>query len=1042
MGRITSNVGLITGLPITDTVEQLMSIASRPRETLSSRTQLLQSQQLAITGLAARLQTLKFDLTNLSVADPFLAREVTSQDEAVIIASLASGGQPAVSSLQLRPVQTAAAQQLVSQRFESVDDVSSSGVLSFGFGGFVDKGISLDELNSGTGVSRGEIRIIDLAGNSAVIDLSFARTVDDVVEAINADTTTNLVAQVGGDSFQLVDDVGGGGTVTVQEVAGGTTAADLGLDVLSINGSVASGQDVFTLHTGTKLSRFNDGNGVRISAAGVDDLSISLVDGTTLTADLDGSTTLGDVLDVINALDPAKLTASISGDGNRLELQDLTSGGGTFAISNVASGSTADDLGLTETAVGDTITGARVVSGLRDTLLSSLEGGSGIGPLGQITITDRDGDSRTVDLASAETLNDVVDLINTSPGTVDVAAAINSQRNGLTLTDSSGGSNNLIVANNDGTNSADALSIAVNAQVDSINSNSLDRQTVSEATLLSSLGGGQGITANDISITDTDGVQVSIDLNKFGEEAKTLGDVIDAINDAATNSNLGVSARINDRGDGILIIDTVDGGGVLGVKDLNGTLAADLNLTGASTTAVINSVETDVIDGTSSFSVDLSDLAADSNSISLSSLNNGTGIDFDDFTITDSQEKTIALDLDGADSGIATVGQLIDTINQRAAALNVGVTASVNTAGTGILLTDTAGGSEKLTVANVGESSAATDLQIEGVATGTTIDGSGLFSAQDASQGLLATVAARINDLDSGVSASTFFDGVGYRLSLVVDSTGSANEILLDPGTTNFVFEETSSARDALLVIGETDTAGSGVLVSSTTNDFNEIINGVDLQIVATSTSPVTVSVNKTDSELVAAVESFVASYNSIRSELAGLTDFNAEDSTTGLLFGTNEALRVDTELSRILTDRFAGLGQFESLGQVGLSVDDAGELSLDTSKLQEAFEDNPVALQTLFTDSDSGVVAKFNEAIDRLSGTDNGLLTNRVDSLQTTIDSNDARIARFDDQLDRQRERLLLQFFQLEQVIATMRQSQTALDALQPLAPLVQSGT
>ncbi|MEO2045537.1 MAG: flagellar filament capping protein FliD [Pirellulales bacterium] len=1041
MGRISSNIGLITGLPITDTVDQLMGIAARPRDLLTGRTQDLQSQQIAVTGLSARLQTLKFDLTKLSVSDPYQAREVSSQDESAIIATLVSGGQPPVSEVQVRPVQTASSQQLVSQRFSSLDDIEFSGTLSFGFGGFVDKGISLDDLNSGAGVARGQIRITDLNGSSAVIDLNFARTVDDVLNAINADTTINVTAEVDGDALVLKDNVGGTSTLTVQEVAGGTTAADLGLDDINTTSSEATGTDRFTLHAGTNLTQLNDGNGVRItdSTTSIDDLVITLADGTSAGVDLSGSATLGAVITAIqdDTDFSGKVTAAISADGNRLELTDLTNGGGTFAVSNGVLGTTADDLGLTEAANGSVVTGRRLVSGLRDTLLSSLQGGKGVGTLGVIKIIDRDGDQRTVDLASAETLNDIVDLINTSSGSVDVSASINKVRNGISLVDSSGGSGSLTVESSDATNSAEALNLVIAAQVNTVNSGTLNRQTLSESTLLSSLGGGAGITASDISITDTNGKTVPIDLNAATAEAKTLGDVIDAINAAVTNTGLGVHARINDHGDGILIVDTVDGDGILGVKDLGGTLAQDLNLTSASTTVTINDQATKVIDGTSSYSVDLSDLSGGANSISLSSLNDGAGIDFNDFKITDSTGKSLVLDLNGTDSGISTVDQLIDKINERAATLNVKVSARVNSAGTGIQITDTAGGSEKLTIENVGNSSAATDLKIEGVATASTIDGSGLFSTQSASLSVLDTVATRINDLDSGVIASTFFDGIGYRLTLSVNQTGVANEILVDSGTSDFKFSETAKARDALLVLGENKVAGSGVLVSSTANDFESIINGVDLTIVAASDDPVTVTVKSTDTDIVSTVEGFIASYNSIRNELQTLTDFNSDDFTTGLLFGTNEALRVDTTLSRLATNRYFGVGSFTSLEQIGVSVDDEGELVLDKTKLKEAFADNPTSLQTFFTDETNGVAAKFNAAIDRLSGAENGLLTNRVDALQSSIDSNSLRIERFTEQLDLQRERLLLHFFQLESVIASLQQSQTALSALQPIAPL-----
>jgi len=1036
MGRITSNVGLITGIPITDTVDQLIAVAGAPRDLLLSRTQGLQQQQLAVNSLSTRLLSLQFELNKLNVADPYESRTVSSQNEDALTATLANNGKPAFGTYQVQPVQTATAQQLVSQRFEDLDDIQTTGSFNFGFGGFVDKGILLDELNSGAGVQRGQIKITDLGGNSAVIDLSLARSVDDVIDTINADTTINVTASVEGDSFKLTDSIGGGGTLSVQEVSGGNTAADLGLAGISTTSSEATGTDVFSLHTGTKLTRLNDGNGVRITddLTDIDDLTITLADTTSAGVDLSGAKSLNDVIDAINndADFTGKITAAISADGNRLELTDLTSGAGTFTVANGTIGSAADDLGLTQTESGGVITGARLVSGLSGTLLSSLKGGQGVGTLGDVDITDRQGTGPvTIDLSTAETLVDVVDLINASAS--NVSAAINEARNGITITDTSGGTGNFIVADSGTTTTATALNLAVSANVSNINSGTLGRQTLSEATLLADLNGGLGITASDISITDSNGQSTSIDLNASGAEAKTIGDVIDAIN-AAT---IGVAASINSTGDGILITDTALGTQTLGISDINGTLAADLNLTRASKTIDINGTNTQVIDATSSYSIDLTDIDGSATSISLSSLNDGQGIDSSDILITDSNEKSIALDLNGVDSGVSTVGQLIDLINTKATAQGVGVTASLNSSGTGILLTDTAGGSENLVVEDV-NGTAAADLKILSTdTTTTTINGSGLFSAQSASQGALNTVAARINDLDAGVTASTFFDGVGYRLSLVVDQTGSANEILLDVGDSGFSFEETSQARDALLVLGEQQTVGSGVLISSPTNEFGEVIDGVDLTAVAASVTPIDVTVASTDEDFVAAIEGFVSAYNAIRTELDDFTDFNEDDLSTGLLFGTNEALRVDTELSRLLTDRYLGVGSIESLEEIGLSVDDDGKLQLNKAELKEAFADNPNGLRSFFTDETSGVVAKFEQAIERLAGADNGLLGNRNDSLQATIDINQQRIDRFNESLDRQRETLLLQFFQLESVIASLQQSQTALAALSPLAPL-----
>ena len=556
------------------------------------------------------------------------------------------------------------------------------------------------------------------------------------------------------------------------------------------------------------------------------------------------------------------------------------------------------------------------------------------------------------------------------------------------------------------------------------------------------MNGGEGITASDISITDTNGQSTSIDLNTSGAEAETVGDVIDAINAASA----GVTASINSTGDGILITDTELGTQTLGISDVNGTLAADLNLTRASTTVDINGTDTQIIDGTNSYSVDLSELSGGSTSISLASLNEGSGIDSSDIKITDSSGTGVTvLDLNGADAGITTIGQLIDAINDRSST-GANVTAAVSSSGTGILLTDNAGGTENLLVEDI-NGSAAADLKILQEETSsasqiTSVDGIGLFTAQTASQGALEGLAGQINDLGAGVTAGTFFDGIGYRLSLTVDQTGSASEIVLDAGDSGFQFEETSSAQDALVILGEQATAGSGVLISSTTNDFQQIISGIDLTVVSTSSEPVAVNVEQSDTDLIEAVEDFVASYNAIRSELDELTVFNETDLTTGLLFGTNEALRVDTELSRVITDRYFSVGSFESLGEIGLSLDGEGKLQLDKAQLQEAFADDPGSLQKFFTDENSGVVAKLDQAIQRLAGTDNGILTNRNDTLQATIDSNQLRLDQFEASLERQRERLLLQFFQLEEVIANLQANQTALAGFQPLPPLTSSAS
>ena len=554
MAAIQSSTGLVTGIPIQDTVDKLIALASQPKDALTTRTQALQSEQVAVTQLSSLLVAFQFEVKQLGTASLFDSRQVTSSDTSALTAAVSENGSPAQGNYLFTPVQTASTQQLLSQSFGAGDAIGA-GTLTFGAGGFVNQGISLSSLNGGAGVRQGQIRITDRSGASSVIDLSNARTVDDVITAISTNTGINVTASAVGDSFMLTDTSGGSGNLKVQEVSGGSTASDLGLAGINVAASSATGSDVFSLTTKTSLASLNDGTGVQLRSG--DDLSISLADGSTVNVDLASAKTLNDVLNAINAASPTTVAASIGSDGNRLQLTDLTTGSGTFSVSNVGNGTAASDLGLTTTAAGSTITGRRLTSGLSDTLISSLKGGAGLGTLGQIDITTRDGAASQVNLSAAETLGDIVSAINSQA--TGVTAQINPARNGITLTDTTGATtSNFIVSNGDANGTATALGIAVNSTATSVNGGALQKKQISAATLLSSLNGGAGIDLGDLKITGTNGILGDVDLNTTGNEATTVGDVIDRIN---ALTGVGVEARINDRGDGIEIIDTAGGSG-------------------------------------------------------------------------------------------------------------------------------------------------------------------------------------------------------------------------------------------------------------------------------------------------------------------------------------------------------------------------------------------------------------------------------------------------------------------------------------------------
>jgi len=95
---------------------------------------------------------------------------------------------------------------------------------------YIDEATSTnDYAPDGGAIEPGSFRIIDSAGNEAIIEISSAvKNIGDVLQRINAASGISVHAELNatGDGFVLVDDAAGSGTLTVEEL-GDHTASDL-----------------------------------------------------------------------------------------------------------------------------------------------------------------------------------------------------------------------------------------------------------------------------------------------------------------------------------------------------------------------------------------------------------------------------------------------------------------------------------------------------------------------------------------------------------------------------------------------------------------------------------------------------------------------------------------------------------------------------------------------------------------------------------------------------------------------------------------------
>jgi flagellar hook-associated protein 3 len=357
---------------------------------------------------------------------------------------------------------------------------------------------------------------------------------------------------------------------------------------------------------------------------------------------LGGVAYLGDTGDLVTRFD-AGLTTTINVPGNQL----------FGALSSTIASSADLTPALTEEARLDDLNGA-TGDGIRaGQLIFNEQGGAGV---------------FTVDLTTADTVGDVVALINVAASDAGAGVTASIGESGLTITP--GPAPVSISDTSTGVIAADLGILTEDATTGPIVGRDLGVR-LSRVTPVEALARGAGIDLES-GLTITNGPEsVTVDFS----DARTVQDIINKLN----NAGVFILARINESGTGIDLFNQVSGVS-LSVGENGGTTAADL--------------------GVRTFDRDTP----------LERLNFGRGVvrieGKGDLLITAKDGNSFEVNLDNA----VTIGDVIDLINAAASDAGVSVNASLAADGNGIRLTDQTGGTGDLSVGRANGSQAADDL--------------------------------------------------------------------------------------------------------------------------------------------------------------------------------------------------------------------------------------------------------------------------------------------------------------------------------------------
>jgi len=296
----------------------------------------------------------------------------------------------------------------------------------------------------------------------------------------------------------------------------------------------------------------------------------------------------------------------------------------------------------------------------------------------------------------------------------------------------------------------------------------------------------------------------------------------------------------------------------------------------------------------------------------------------------------------------------------------------------------------------------------------------------DGTNNTLSNIRDAINAASDnpGITASLITVDSGTQLVLTSDDTGSANTITVaavdDDGADGFDLTRLDSAslvslQPPLDAIIEVDSQ----TVTRDSNSFSDVISGVTFNLAKAEPGTVeTLTVTTNTSTIKANVESFVTNYNTLTGVMKGLSNYDADTGVAGALNGDSIVRGIQTQLRQSLFGGATG-GVFSTLNELGISLDDTGSLTTDSSVLDEKLASNLSDVEQFFS-SETGLAQSFTTA---LSGyyDDDGILESRTDGIDSRLDDIDDDRDTLTRRMDGLEARLRSQFIAMDLIVAQL---------------------
>lgn len=300
-------------------------------------------------------------------------------------------------------------------------------------------------------------------------------------------------------------------------------------------------------------------------------------------------------------------------------------------------------------------------------------------------------------------------------------------------------------------------------------------------------------------------------------------------------------------------------------------------------------------------------------------------------------------------------------------------------------------------------------------------------------KGTLSDIAAKINaTANVGVTATVVNDPSGKQNILIrSNSTGSdgAFTVIATEGTGGTIslpsnlsrlsyaagsynMSATQAAQNAGITI-------NGVVASSSTNTFKDVVPGVTLNVLQTTTQPAEVKIARDTAAITKNLQDFITAYNALNSTLSEATKYDAATGSAGSLQGDSAANGLASAMRSLIVSKLATGSSYSTLSEVGISAQLGGALALDGAKFSAAMSADLDNLQKLFTayngsNATNGFGLRVKDFANGLLAA-SGAVTTKTAALQKALDNNGKEQTRVNEKAALFEERLKKQYTALD---------------------------